>query len=64
MPKDPEGKYTAVNITREAKKDLDKLQVYLSAQVGRRLSYAEAIIVATRLLTTPDESVPDLHVVR
>jgi hypothetical protein len=61
MPKDP--RYTAVNITKDAKSDLDRLQVVLSAQVGRRLSYAETVTVACRLLTTPDEIPPDLHLV-
>lgn len=55
----PDG-YTAVNITKDAKADLDRLQVVLSAQIGRRLSFAETVTVAARLLAPPAEGAHEI----
>lgn len=55
--------YTAVNITKDAKVHLERLQIMLSAQVGRRLSYAEAISVACLMLFPQEETEPALHIV-
>lgn len=53
------SRYTAVNMSRDAKADLERLQVVLSAQVGRRLSFGETIIVAARLLAPPADAEPN-----
>ena len=58
MPKDIEAKYTAVTMTKTAKAALEELQVVLSAEVGRRLSYGETIMVAKELLRELDEDLP------
>ncbi len=55
MPNDP--RYTAVNITKEAKTDLDRLQVVLSAVVGRRLSFSETVNRACVLLAPREADV-------
>jgi hypothetical protein len=51
MPKD--SRYTAVNMSKEAKIALERLQVVLGAQVGRRLSFGETIILAAQMLAPP-----------